>query len=105
MDQGARLNKRTSATAIVRIRPGRMIFIRPPLLRTLGADPKRLMVLEEGNRLVISTRPSPQEARLARFKARLAGRGSLRVTAIALHSGGCIAPKGTAGGRPGDCVF
>ena len=72
MDQGRRSNRRTSAKAIVRIRPGRMIIIRPSLLRTLGAEPSQLMVEQEGHRLVISRRRSQQEARLARLKARLA---------------------------------
>lgn len=58
---------------LLRIRPGRMIIIRPPLLRMLGADPSQLMVAHEGNRLVISRRLSPQEARLGRFKTRLSG--------------------------------
>ncbi|QTQ38956.1 Uncharacterized protein ToN1_48600 [Aromatoleum petrolei] len=53
-----------------------MILIRPLLLRTLGADPAQLTVEQEGNRLVISRRLSPQEARLARLKTRLADRGA-----------------------------
>lgn len=73
MNPRTRSNRRTSAKVLLRIRPGRMIIIRPPLLRTLGADPSQLLVAHEGRRLVISRRPSPQEARLARFKARLSG--------------------------------
>lgn len=71
MNPRTRSNRRTSAKVLLRIRPGRMIIIRPPLLRTLGADPSQLMVAHEGSRLVISRRPSPQEERLARFKVRL----------------------------------
>lgn len=73
MNPRTRSNRSTSAKVLLRIRPGRMIIIRPPLLRMLGADPSQLMVAHEGIRLVISRRPSPQAARLARFKARLSG--------------------------------
>lgn len=83
MNPRTRSNRRTSAKVLLRIRPGRMIIIRPPLLRALGADPSQLMVAHEGNRLVISRRPSPQEASLARFKARL--------SALSLTVGACTA--------------
>ncbi|NMG27962.1 hypothetical protein [Aromatoleum evansii] len=78
MQQGITRTPRKAARAIVRIRPGRMIVIRPPLLRMLGADPAELMIDQDGHRLVIARRPTPQEARLARFKARLASRGAGR---------------------------
>jgi len=75
MNLRTRSNRRTSAKVLLRIHPGRMIIIRPPLLRTLGADPSQLMVAHEGSHLVIARRPSPQESRLAHFKARLSAPG------------------------------
>lgn len=55
----------------VRIRPGGILIIPPMLLRTLGNDPKKLVVELTDGRLFLSRRLSPQQARLARFKARL----------------------------------
>jgi len=60
--------------ATVRIRPGGLLVIRPPLLRALGGDPARLTLEQDGNRLFLSRRQSPQEARVARLKARLTNR-------------------------------
>lgn len=67
----------------LRIRPGRLLILRPPLLRLLGADPARLMIEHDGPRLVIAQRPSRQETRLARFKSRLE---VIRMRAVTLSS-------------------
>lgn len=64
------MNKHFSA----RILPGGMIFIPRPLLRALGGDPAKIVVEVKANRLVLSQRMSPAEAKVAKFKARLAER-------------------------------
>ena len=55
-----------------RICPGGMIVIPPLVLRALGGDPGKISVEVKANRLVLGKRLSPVEARLAKFKARLA---------------------------------
>lgn len=78
----------------LRIRPRRLLILRPPLLRLLGADPARLMIEQDGGRLVVVPRPSGQDARLLRFKSRLE---VIRMRAVALSSrigeGGAVSAR------------
>lgn len=66
----AGLGKRLS----VRIRPGSVVVIPRPILLALGGDPAKISVEVKANRLVLEKRKSPAEAKLARFKAKLAER-------------------------------
>lgn len=52
-----------------RIRPGGVLVIPPPLLRKLGGDSTKLIVEQQGNRLVVSKRPTVTESRIATLKA------------------------------------
>lgn len=74
MRHGIRQSEKKSMRAVLRIRPGGLVIIRPPLLRRLGGDPTNVTVELDGNRLYVGRRPSPQEARVARFESRLAER-------------------------------
>lgn len=58
----------------MRIRPGGVIVIPRPVLRALGGDPAKISVEVKANRLVLEQRRSPVEARLEKFKAKLAER-------------------------------
>lgn len=58
----------------VRIRPGGVIVIPRPILLALGGEPAKISDDVEANQLVLEKRKSPAEAKLARFKAKLAER-------------------------------
>ena len=61
-----------------RIRPGGRIVVPPAVLKALGGRPESLVLELQGNRLLLSRRQSPIEARLAKFKARMARRTGTR---------------------------
>lgn len=74
MSHVRRLSRRKPIRAVLRIRPGGLVVLRPPLLRRIGADATNLTVEEQGGRLFVVRRPSKQEALIARLRLRLAGR-------------------------------
>lgn len=57
-----------------RIRPGGRIVVPPAVLKALGGRPESLVLELRGGRLLLSRRQSPAEAKLAKFKARMARR-------------------------------
>ncbi len=58
----------------VRIRPGGVIVIPRPIVLALGGDPTKILVEAKANRLMLERRRSPVEARLKKFKTKLAER-------------------------------
>lgn len=58
----------------MRIRPGGVIVIPCPIFLALGGDPTKISVEVKANRLVLEQRRSPVEARLEKFKTKLAER-------------------------------